>query len=93
MYRRLPASVALNLTLGMIVDLMAVEDGWYTCAAWCGREVNVRGNFCGHCAWEDLFVGLCIDAKPNIDWDDAMTLMTNEMKGWRGLPINFPVDT
>lgn len=61
---------------------MSRGDGWYSCANWCGREVRVRGAFCPHCSWMDLF--MCIDSGIEID-DEQMTIAKIEMESpYRG---------
>jgi hypothetical protein len=53
-------------------DIMKTDDGWYFCSSWCGREVTVRGTFCGHCAWMDWY--MCVDRGINVP--DAMIAAT-----------------
>jgi len=81
----------------MNVDIMQTDIGWYHCANWCGREVNARGNFCGHCAWHDCFA-VALGKDLYGQWDDYhMPQLTFEMQNFRGSKIvyrdeDFPLD-
>lgn len=70
------------------VDLMKAGEGWWHCAAWCGREVRGRGVFCAPCAWEEMFIVAERGTTPD-DW--VIEQWRDEMASpYRGRPLPGP---